>query len=111
MKKYALTIDLKDSPELIAEYIRLHQQVWPEVQNTIIEAGIHMMEIYHAGTRLFMLIESDDKFSWENKKNLDDASHYVQEWEQLMNRFQQPLPDVAQGEKWLQMRSIFKLSV
>ncbi|HEV8285032.1 MAG TPA: L-rhamnose mutarotase [Chitinophagaceae bacterium] len=33
----------------------------------------------------------------------------VEEWEQLMWSFQQPLPWAKEGEKWMLMDKIFKL--
>jgi L-rhamnose mutarotase len=33
----------------------------------------------------------------------------VQEWEKLMWRFQQALPDAPPGEKWQRMERIFEL--
>ncbi len=33
----------------------------------------------------------------------------VQEWEELMWKFQKPLPQAKRGEKWLRMERIFKL--
>jgi len=33
----------------------------------------------------------------------------VQEWEQLMWKFQQPLPCAKEGEKWIKIDNIFKL--
>ena len=45
-KRYCLTLDLKDDPELIAEYEAYHQAVWTEVLQSIKESGIVDMEIY-----------------------------------------------------------------
>ena len=40
MKKFALTLDLKDDPELINEYEEWHTRVWPEVLESIQNTGI-----------------------------------------------------------------------
>ena len=32
MKRYCLTLDLKDDAELIAEYEAYHREVWPEIK-------------------------------------------------------------------------------
>jgi L-rhamnose mutarotase len=67
------------------------------------------MEIYFVGTRLFMIMELNDSFSFEEKARSDRNNPKVQEWEKLMWRFQQPLPQARPGEKWMLMERIFKL--
>jgi L-rhamnose mutarotase len=108
-RRYCLTLDLKDDPELIAEYRRHHQNVWPEISQSIRDSGIEDMEIYLLGTRMFMIVEVNERFSFADKAEADRANPKVQEWEQLMWRFQKPLPQAKPGEKWLAMERIFKL--
>lgn len=109
MTRHCLTLDLKDDPALIAEYRRYHEKIWPEITESIKAAGILDMEIYLLGTRLFMIMEVDERFSFEAKSAADLQNPKVQEWEELMWRFQQPLPDAQPGEKWRLMDCIFKL--
>lgn len=109
MNKYCLTLDLIDDQELIAEYERLHQQIWPEIYSSIKTAGIQHMEIYRFGNRLCMLMEVDDNFSFEKKSAMDGANEKVQEWEKLMWKYQQALPGAKPGEKWMFMDKIFQL--
>lgn len=108
-RRFCLTLDLKDDPALIAEYKRHHEKIWPEITDSIRAAGIEDMEIYLLGTRLFMIMEVDEQFSFEAKAESDRENRKVQEWEQLMWKFQQPLPNAKPGEKWLRMERIFKL--
>jgi len=70
-RRYCLTLDLKDDPKLIAEYQRYHQKIWPEITESIKEAGIRDLEIYLRGTRMFMVLEVDDSFSFEKKAEAD----------------------------------------
>ena len=109
MQKHCLTLDLKNDPDLIAEYIRFHENVWPEIQKSIKDSGIKNLEIYNIGDRLFMIIEADDAFSFEKKSKLDAENPKVQEWEKLMWTFQKPLPQAKPGEKWILMNKIFEL--
>ena len=67
------------------------------------------MEIYLLGTRLFMIMEVKAGFSFEEKARTDRSNPKVQEWEKLMWKFQQPLPQARSGEKWLLMERIFRL--
>jgi L-rhamnose mutarotase len=109
MNRYCLTVDLKDDPKLIAEYEAYHQSIWPEIQKSITDSGITHMEIYRLGVRLFMIMETDDSFSFEKKNAMDAGNSKVQEWEDLMWKYQQPLALAKPGEKWLLMNKIFEL--
>jgi len=108
MKRYCLALDLKDDPQLIKEYERYHKEVWPEIIESIKESGIHQMEIYRAGNRLFMIMETKDSFSFIVKSKADLANPKVQAWEQLMWKYQQALPTAKEGEKWMLMQKIFE---
>jgi L-rhamnose mutarotase len=107
--RYCLTLDLKDDPELIVEYRRHHEHVWPEITKSIVDSGVDDMEIYVLGTRMFMIMEVNDKFSFAAKGEADRSNPKVMEWEQLMWKFQKPLPQAKPGEKWLLMERIFTL--
>ncbi|HEU4555048.1 MAG TPA: L-rhamnose mutarotase [Chitinophaga sp.] len=109
MKRYCLALDLKDDPQLIAEYEKYHQAVWPEIRQSILSSGIENMEIYRIMNRLFMIMEVNDRFSAEQKAAADAANPKVQEWEQLMWKYQQALPIAKPGEKWIMMEKIFTL--
>ncbi|HVM75741.1 MAG TPA: L-rhamnose mutarotase [Candidatus Saccharimonadales bacterium] len=108
-RRYCLTLDLKDDPALIVEYERYHQRIWPEITKSIKDAGIENMEIYRLGTRMFMIMEVNESFSFEEKAEADRTNPKVQEWEQLMWKFQQAVPGAKPGEKWLVMKKIFEL--
>ena len=108
-RRYCLTLDLKGDSNLIAEYTRHHERVWPEITKSIKDSGIEDMEIYLFGTRMFMVMEVNEKFSFEAKAEADRDNPKVREWEELMWKFQQPLPSAKPGEKWLLMDRIFKL--
>ena len=107
--RYCFTLDLKNDPGLIAEYRKHHEQIWPEITKSIKDSGIEDMEIYLLGTRMFMIMEVNDAFSFEAKARADRDNPKVQEWERLMWKFQQALPEAKPGEKWMQMERIFKL--
>lgn len=111
MKRHCLALDLKDDPGLIEEYEYWHkaENGWPEVRRSILEAGIVVMEIYRTGNRLMMIMETNDVYDETAKAASDAANPKVQEWEQLMWKFQQPLPWAKEGEKWVLMEQIFQL--
>ncbi|MDX3917094.1 MULTISPECIES: L-rhamnose mutarotase [Sphingobacteriaceae] len=109
MKTYALALDLKEDDHLIKEYEQHHRAIWPEIRESILTAGVTDMRIYRLANRLFMIMEVTDDFSFDKKAEMDANNPKVQEWEALMWKYQQPLPQAKEGEKWLLMEEIFKL--
>lgn len=109
MRRYCLAVDLIDDPKLIAEYESWHRKVWPEIIESIRSSGIEDMTIYRYSNRLFMIMEVNDDFSFEKKAAADLADPKVQEWEEFMWNFQQAIPGVKKGDKWVLMEKIFQL--
>lgn len=106
---YALALDLKDDPALIAEYEAYHANMSPEIEDTIRAAGITGMTLYRFGNRLFMLMETDASFSFERKAAMDAENPLVQDWEHLMWTYQQAILGAKPGEKWVLMNQIYDL--
>jgi len=109
VKRYCLALDLKEDARLIAEYEAYHQKVWPEILKSICDSGIERMEIYRVANRLFMIMEVNGSFSFEEKAKADELNPKVQEWEKLMWKYQQALPGAKPGEKWMVMERIFQV--
>lgn len=107
--RYCLALDLINDAEKIAAYEAYHKNVWPEILDSIKESGIISMEIYSVENRLFMIMETDDSFSFETKSISDAQNPKVQEWENLMWNYQQALPFAKAGEKWMLMNKIFSV--
>ncbi|MBU2882464.1 L-rhamnose mutarotase [Psychrosphaera sp. B3R10] len=110
--KYCFALDLKNDNKLIEEYKKYHESgaVWPEIVESIRSVGITGMEIFLVGNRLFMIMNVDETFSFENKTRVDQQSEKVQEWEALMSTFQQKLPWANEGQSWELMDKIFDLN-
>lgn len=108
-RRYCLALDLKDDPRLIEEYEAHHREVWPEILESIAGSGILSMEIYRLHTRLVMVMEVGDGFSFEKKAAADAANERVQAWEALMWRYQQAVPGGPAGAKWRLMDRIFAI--
>ncbi|MDR6940671.1 L-rhamnose mutarotase [Mucilaginibacter pocheonensis] len=107
--RYCLTLDLVDDNSLITEYEKYHEAIWPEIRKSITDSGIISMEIYRFDVRLFMIMETDDSFSFEKKAAMDAVNPKVEEWETLMWKYQQPVKNALKGEKWVLMNKIFSL--
>jgi L-rhamnose mutarotase len=108
MKRFCLALDLKDDASLIAEYEKYHEQVWPEVLKSIKDSGIQQMQIYRVNNRLFMVLETNDDFTLERKAKMDAENIKVQEWEQLMWKYQDALPGTKPGQKWKLAKKVFE---
>lgn len=111
VKRYCQTMDLKDNPELIAEYVKRHSEAeaWPEIRDGIREVGILEMEIYILGTRLFMIVETPLDFDWETAMARLATLPRQAEWEAYMSIFQQADATATSAEKWQLMDRIFYL--
>lgn len=109
MTQYTFALDLVNEPTLIAEYEKYHKDVWPEIEQSIRDAGVTKMQIFRFENRLFMIMEVDDTFSFERKASMDADNAKVQEWEQLMWKYQSAIPGAKAGEKWVLMNKIFEL--
>ena len=111
VKRYCQTMDLKDNPELIAEYRRRHskESAWPEILDGIREVGILEMEIYILGTRLFMIVETPLDFDWDSAMARLATLPRQQEWEDYMAIFQQCAEGATSDEKWQMMDRMFYL--
>jgi L-rhamnose mutarotase len=110
MKRYVLTVDLKDDPAAIAQYRRYHQAVWPEVQASLRRVGVRSMDIYGLGRRLTMVMETRDDFDL----SASFADHAVSssrcaELEELMKTFQEAPPGARPGDLWARMDPVFHL--
>ena len=101
-RRYCQTLDLKDDPALIAEYVECHSDAkrWQEVIDGIRTVGILEMEIYLIGTRLFMIVETATDFDWDTAfARLATLSRQA-EWEEYVAIFQVSDPGVTSAEKW-----------
>lgn len=111
VKRYCQTLDLRNSPELIAEYRKRHSQaeMRPEIMAGIRQVGILEMEIYILGTRLFMIVETPLDFDWNTAMAQLSTLPRQEEWEEYMSVFQQAEPGMSSAEKWKPMERMFHL--
>ncbi|QNK65396.1 L-rhamnose mutarotase [Variovorax sp. PAMC26660] len=108
--RHCLALDLKDDPKLIAEYEAYHRSIWPEVRAHLHVHGVTGMEIYRLGTRMVMLMETDDaRYDAQAMALASQSDSKIGEWETLMWKFQAPTPWTPEGEKWVAMERIFAL--
>jgi L-rhamnose mutarotase len=111
LKRYCLTLDLKNDPELIRQYKYWHEDknIWPEIPRGIRESGLNEMEIYLRGTRMFMIVEADESVDFDSAMKKMATLPRQSEWAAFVARFQQQLLDAQGDEKWMMMERVFKL--
>jgi len=111
VKRYVQTMDLKDDPELIAEYRRRHseQLAWKEVLDGIRQVGILDMQLFIFGTRIVMIVDTPLDFDWNQAMKELAQLPRQQEWEDYMAMFQQCEEGATSDEKWQMMERMFYL--
>jgi L-rhamnose mutarotase len=109
--RHVLLLDLVDEAEAIARYEAWHAAgaVPREIVHSIRDAGIISMDIYRSGTRLVMVMETDESFDPATKAAADAANPAVIDWETRMSTVQRPLPWAEPGAKWIEAARIFSL--
>ncbi|NYF90194.1 L-rhamnose mutarotase [Tunturiibacter empetritectus] len=110
MKRFCLTLSLRPDPELIAEYIEHHRIGRPEIHQSIRDAGVLDMEIFHLQGILFMIMDTTNDFTFERKAEMDRLNPAVQAWESLMSSYQNVSSGSDPSTRWRQMEKIFKLA-
>ncbi len=110
-KRFCKTLELQNDPELIAAYKKAHGKgkAWPEITQGIREVGILDMEIYLAGTQLFMIMDTVPDFDHDKAMNELAEKPRQSEWEAYMAKFQNSSADASADEKWRLIERIFKL--
>lgn len=104
-------LDLRDAPALMARYETLHRRTWPEVVAHLRSHGVTGMETHRLGTRMVMVMETDDAVHDLRAMSLAAAiDPKLRKWEALMWTFQAPTPWTPPGDKWTPMACIFLLA-
>jgi L-rhamnose mutarotase len=108
-KRFCKTLELKNDPQLIGEYGRMHAAVWPEILSGMREVGILDMEIYLSGCTLFMIMDTVPEFDHDAAMARLAVLPRQAEWEAAMSKFQKAKAGASAGEKWKLMNRIFKM--
>ena len=110
MKTFMYTINLKDNPEIINSYKKYHENIWPEVEESLKNIGIINMRIYLLGTRMVNLIETIDDFDpARDLARYAENNPIVEKWDRMMAEFQHRVPEARDGEWWALMEKVYEL--
>lgn len=108
MQRMGFVLGLKG--EAIAEYKRLHADVWPSVLATIAACNIRNYSIYlrEPENLLFATFEyHGEDFAADSAKMAADSE--TQRWWAICMPLQQPLASRATGEWWAPMEEVFHI--
>lgn len=106
MRRIGRVIQLKG--DQIAEYKRLHADVWPGILDLLRQAGMRNYSIFlkEPENLLFAYLEyAGDDLDADNA--LIGASAEMKRWWELTDPMQEPLPNRAEGEWWSDMEEVF----
>lgn len=104
MRRIAQVIRLK--PEAEAEYVRMHEEVWPAVLATIAACHIRNYSIFLRDHVLFAYFEYHGKDLQADMRRMA-ACVETQRWWGLTDAMQTPMADAAPGERWSEMHEVF----
>lgn len=110
-KRYCKTLTLRNDPQLIEEYKKVHAPgaAWPEITQGMKEVGIVDMEIYLLGNTLFMIVDTVPEFDHEKDMAALAQKPRQAEWEAFVSKFQQTDAEASADQKWQLMERIYKL--
>ena len=108
-ERYGFVIGLK--PEKIAEYKKLHAEIWPEIlelieQSHIQNYSIHLGEPEEGKFYLFAYFEYVGQ---DMDKDMEAMAEHeiMQEWWELTDACQIPCPTRKEGEFWMKLDEVF----
>ena len=110
-KRYCKTLKLENNQDLIAEYKKVHAlgAAWPEITQGMKDVGIIDMEIYIAGTQLFMIMDTVADFDHDKAMAKLATLPRQSEWEAYVSRFQKTSTDASADEKWQLLERIYEM--
>ena len=112
-KRYCKTLELDPDPVKMAAYKKLHArgETWPEITKGMKAVGIIDMEIYLAGTTLFMIMDTAADFDHDEAMIRLAGMDRQAEWEAEVSEYQKTSVGSSAKEKWQLVERIYKMDV
>ena len=107
IKRIGSVIGVK--PDQIAEYERIHAEVWPGVLATLKRANVTKFSIFRHENMLFSYMEyhGDD---FEKDMSTIAADPATQDWWKVTAPMQIPVTEIKDGEWWHTIPEVFHLN-
>jgi len=106
MRRMGLVIGLR--PETIAEYKRIHEQVWPEILALINRCNIRNYTIFLREPENLLFASWEYHGSdFDADMKLMRADPRMKDWWRITDPMQVPLPSRKTGEWWAPMEEVF----
>lgn len=80
MEKYAWKARIKEGS--LEEYVKRHNEIWPDMVNVLKEAGIKNYSIWNNGLDLFGYYECEKGVDYASK--IQSESEIVKRWDEYM---------------------------
>jgi len=109
MQRIVQTLDLVDTDEARAAYLKIHNEIWPEIVSGIREVGVGRMDLYLHGKTVIMIVEMPDEIDFDQAMTRLAGLPRQQEWEEFVGRYQECEPGSTSAGKWKRMTQIFEL--
>ncbi|MEK6648502.1 MAG: L-rhamnose mutarotase [Actinomycetota bacterium] len=92
----------------IAEYERIHREVWPEVLATLKRVNVQNYSIFRYGLLLFSYMEYTGN-NYEADMALVESDPTTQEWWKITAPLQKQVPEVIGDEWWHTIPEVFHM--
>lgn len=111
VRRYCRALDLVEDEALIKEYCYLHSREghWKEINEGIRQVGILNMDIYRSDNHLFMIMDVDESFDWDESFKRLAGLPRQQEWEDVVAKYQKCDAGSTGEAKWKVIERIFTL--
>lgn len=104
MEKYAWKANIKEG--CLEEYIKRHDQIWPEMKELLKKAGIKNYTIWNTGTELFGYYECEFGAAFAAK--VQNESPIVKKWDEYMADILIMVPDPITGAQ-PRLKKVFEM--
>lgn len=86
------------------EYVREHQNVWPQMVALLRKVGLRNYTVFKRGLDLFVYVEVDD---FAGSLNALLGNPLYEKWAERMASIMEPHPELLPGEKLAMLEEVF----
>jgi L-rhamnose mutarotase len=102
-------VNIVPSEEKLREYLRYHQQIWPEVAAGFRKAGYRKISLYRYQHLLVMKIVVPAGADLGQMGKVAEAYHpRCAEWNRIMSAYQVGIPGTGKDETWVEAAPFYE---